>query len=78
MVKCDRCIHNDVCQFKSQYKALLEKAREILPGEEMLAMGKKSPFRPDIECSHHRPKTNILQEAWLKSGGGRAVPYKVG
>ena len=78
MLKCDRCIHNDVCQFKSEYIALLEKTQGILPGEEMLAKGKKCPFRLDIECSHHRPQTNILQEAWLKSGGGRAVPYKIG
>ncbi|MGI6549815.1 MAG: hypothetical protein ACOX4Q_07230 [Syntrophomonadales bacterium] len=80
MVKCKRCIHEDVCLFKQQYLALFEKAQEIQPGEELLAIGKPYPFRLDIECTHHRPKTNVLQEAWLKGAGGRisTARYHIG
>jgi NADPH-dependent 2,4-dienoyl-CoA reductase/sulfur reductase-like enzyme len=59
---------------------LFEKAQEIQPGEELLAIGKPYPFRLDIECTHHRPKTNVLQEAWLKGAGGRisTARYHIG
>jgi len=80
MVKCKRCIHEDVCLFKQQYLALFVKAQEIQPVGEMMAIGKPYPFRLDIECTHHRPKTNVIQEAWLRGAGGRisTARYHIG
>lgn len=54
-MKCDTCIHGELCVYRTGYGMLSMKVRAALPPEDV-------PFSAEVNCKHYKEEKPLLRE----------------
>jgi len=55
-MKCDTCIHGELCIYRAGYEELNIKVKAVLPAEEAL-------FSAEVNCKHYKEEKPLLRIA---------------
>jgi hypothetical protein len=54
-MKCDTCIHGELCIYRAGYEELNIKVKAVLPAEE-------APFSAEVNCKHYKEEKPLLRK----------------
>ncbi len=68
-MKCDTCIHGELCIYRAEYEELNKRVKAALPPEG------KAPFIAEVNCKHYRELRPLPRNPMGHGGiGGKTAP----